>query len=129
MSGETIQLETIATHPLSLPDALWEDLSAEEQGVYRLAQEILEGMLKADHGGELRFSVNSKEGPDRLAGALSLLQRFGLVRMQHNGESLQLGLIATPEEHIRVSSPAGGHRWVFIARPIHEPDLDPSELN
>ena len=99
MSSETgiAEFDAVVTHPLSLPDALWDDLSPEEQDVYQLAQEILEGMLKADHGGELRFAVNAEEGPERLAGALSLLQRFGLVRMQHNGESLQLGLLATPE--------------------------------
>ena len=42
---------------------------------------------------------------------------------------LSVSLVATPEEHIGVRFPDGRVRWIFISRPVIEPNLEREELN
>jgi hypothetical protein len=38
-------------------------------------------------------------------------------------------LVALPDEHVKIVGPDGRVRWLFVARPIDAPDLDPLDLN
>ena len=118
-----------APRPLQLPETLWNGLSEQEQETYVLAQAILEHMLDLRSGRRSQWPGDSIKGGPRWAAAVGLLDRFGLVSVEQDGGKVRLGLLATPEEHIRVPSPSGGHRWVFIARPIQEPEVEASQLN
>jgi hypothetical protein len=42
---------------------------------------------------------------------------------------LKVELLALPEEHIKVVGPDKAERWVFIARPLSPPEVEPSQLN
>ena len=126
--GSEMHIE-VGPRPLQLPEVLWNGLSHSEQETYQVAQHILERMIDLQQGKKPRWPRSVTESGEHLVGALRLLDRFGLVKVEQEGKLLRLGLLATPEEHIRVPHPSGGHRWVFIARPIHEPEVDPGMLN
>jgi hypothetical protein len=136
------QEQTLAVppRPLQLPEVLWQGLSETEQSTYLLAQRVLERMIIASNQGSgpeasradrhrASRDIVKLAAPQHLAGAVRLLGQFGLISVEHEGPWVKLGLLATPEEHIRVSHPSGGHRWVFVARPVREPQVDPSKLN
>jgi hypothetical protein len=65
-----------------------------------------------------------------LGEALALLEDLALVEFEDDeGRELSVSLVATPEEHIGVRFPDGRVRWIFISRPVVEPDLAIEELN
>ncbi len=119
--------------PLQLPEALWQGLDDRQRSIYGLAQRILERMLAVERGSlaalPLESEIDDFADTALLASAVRLLGRFGLIRVEYEGERMRLGLLATPEEHIRVRHPNGRLGWVFVARPLRAPDVDPSQLN
>ena len=52
-----------------------------------------------------------------------------LVRIQSDDDGPLVTLVAMPDDHVRITGPDGAERWVFIARPIDAPELEPYELN
>jgi hypothetical protein len=46
-----------------------------------------------------------------------------------SGSGPELHLIALPDEHVKVVGPDGQTRWIFVARPLVPPPVDPSKLN
>jgi hypothetical protein len=54
---------------------------------------------------------------------------MNLVAMGVDGQQLLVRLVAVPEEHVPVTGPDGTVRWLFVARPLEEPRVDPSLLS
>jgi hypothetical protein len=54
---------------------------------------------------------------------------MSLVHVDQGEPEPSVTLRALPESHVRIVGPDGRPRWVFVARPLDPPSIDPSELN
>jgi hypothetical protein len=105
------------THlPLAFPMARWLSFDLEERSRFNRAQLVLDAMEVA---------------APRTVGALARdTEDLALVEFEDDeGRELSVSLVATPEEHIGVRFPDGRVRWIFISRPVIEPELAREELN
>lgn len=115
--------------PLALPRDLWSELSDAERAIYTGAQTIIEGLQQTPDHAEFDLSRTDAEDPEMLFGALHLLEEMGLVKVETDGVELGVTLLALPEEHIRIKAPDRSERWVFVSRPITEPEWSEYDLN
>lgn len=115
--------------PLALPEALWVQLTDTERAIYSGAQCIIEGLQRGPEFGEGRLDNVDTDESELVLGALHLLEEMGLVRVQEDGEELGLTLLALPEEHIPVHAPDHSVRWLFVSRPLREPEWGEFDLN
>lgn len=128
-SGSSTTELALPRLPLALPRDLWSELSDEERAIYRGAQTIIEGLQTLPDYAEFDLSEAEPEDPEMLFGALRLLEEMGLVRVETDGTELGVTLLALPEEHIRIKGPGQSDRWVFISRPLNEPEWAEYDLN
>ena len=116
--------------PLAFPMARWLSFDVEERSRFNRAQLVLDAMeTSAPNTGGALARDTGLEHQD-LGEALALLEDLALVEFaDDDGSELSVSLVATPEEHIGVRFPDGRVRWIFISRPVVEPDLTREELN
>lgn len=117
--------------PLRFPKTRWAALDAEEQQRLGDAQLLLDA-LKPIHVRTLQALVaDTKLEQEAMGPALGVLDDLGLIAWDEevNDDDLLVKLIATPEEHLEVGFPDGEKRWIFIARPLVEPDIPKSRIN
>lgn len=121
--------DTMGDRPLALPEELWRIMSAENRRACVAAQALIGGFGE-DRSLDIA-EMTSRAGlsvPQALEG-LSVLDGMDLVRIESSNEGPQVTLLAIPDEHVRIVGPDGRERWVFVARPLDAPALEPSELN
>jgi hypothetical protein len=123
------------TLPLAFPMARWLSFDVEERSRFNRAQLVLDALVLEDVESTSPRTVGALardtglEHHD-LGEALALLEDLALVEFEDDeGRELAVSLVATPEEHIGVRFPDGRIRWIFISRPVVEPDLALDELN
>jgi hypothetical protein len=115
--------------PLGFPAELWAEMSEEHRSACTSAQALIQAF------GPKRTvtlsSVSRRAGlpTDAALEGLRVLDGMDLVRIQPGERGPLVTLLALPEEHVRIIGPDGGVRWVFIARPLDAPEVEPYELN
>ena len=116
--------------PLAFPMARWLSFDLEERSRFNRAQLVLDAMeVTAPRTVGALARDTGLEHHD-LGEALALLEDLALVEFDDDeGRELSVSLVATPEEHIGVRFPDGRVRWIFISRPVIEPELAREELN
>ncbi len=117
------------SRPLGFPAELWAEMSAEHRSACTSAAALLDAF-----GGKRVASlrvVSERAGlglAEALAG-LRILDGMNLVEVEPGQQGPVVKLLALPEDHVRVVGPDGGVRWVFVARPLDAPQVDPASLN
>jgi hypothetical protein len=115
--------------PLTFPKEVWEEMPAEYQNACRNAQALLEG-FRTDRTLALREArKRAGLGLDEALKGLEVLDGMELVRVEAEEGGPSVTLIALPEDHVRITGLDGKVRWVFVARPLDEPEIPPSALN
>jgi hypothetical protein len=128
----TPPIESVAQRrglPLGFPPALWSQMSAEHRSACESAEALIGGFA-SDRSLDLR-EASSRAGlslPQALEG-LSILDGMSLVEVEGSNRGPRITLLALPEEHVRIVGPDGQERWVFVARPLDPPSIDPQDLN
>lgn len=113
--------------PLTLPRELWVSLSPAQQAVYRRAEALLDlfGVTRS-----VPLSSVLAQGPHaEVLRALQVLGGMSLVEVEAGDEEPTVTLRAMPDEHVRVVGVDGKARWIFVARPLDPPQVDPQNLN
>lgn len=115
--------------PLTFPEQLWEQIPEEQKTVLRHADSVLHAL---DPGAPASLrELHEKTGMelDDLLHAIRALDGMDLVSVDNDGRNLIVTVVALPDDFVRIADPAGAPRWVFVARPIVPPQVDPSQLN
>lgn len=116
--------------PLAFPMARWQSFDVEERSRFNRAQLVLDAMETTEPNSVGALARDTGLEHQDLGEALALLEDLALVEFaDDDGSELSVSLVATPEEHIGVRFPDGRVRWIFISRPVVEPDLAREELN
>ena len=116
--------------PLAFPMARWLSFDVEERSRFNRAQLVLDAMEATEPNTVGALARDTGLEHQDLGEALALLEDLALVEFaDDDGSELSVSLVATPEEHIGVRFPDGRVRWIFISRPVVEPDLAREELN
>jgi hypothetical protein len=115
--------------PLGFPAELWAEMSEEHRAACTSAQALIQA-FGSKRTVALR-SVSRRAGlaTDEALEGLRVLDGMDLVRIQPGERGPIVTLVALPEEHVRIIGPDGSVRWVFIARPLDAPEVEPYELN
>lgn len=115
--------------PLTFPREVWEEMPADYQKACHSAQALLEGFgddrtlpLR-----DVRKRVNL--GLDEALKGLEILDGMELVSVEASDRGPSITLVAVPEDHVRITGLDGKVRWVFVARPLDEPEVPSSALN
>jgi len=115
------------TLPLTLPRELWVTLSPAQQAVYRRAEALLDLFSFTR---SVALSSVLAQGPHaEVLRALQVLGGMSLVEVESNNDEPTVTLRALPDEHVRLVGVDGKPRWIFVARPIDSPTVDPQNLN
>ena len=113
--------------PLTLPGELWKALSPAQQAVYSRAEALLEVFTVSR---VVSLSDLIEQGPRaEVMRALQVLGSMSLVEIEPGDDGPTVTLRAIPDEHVRVNSPDGRPRWIFVARPLEPPAVDAADLN
>jgi hypothetical protein len=128
-TGSISKADKTEEPPLTIPPDVWAQVSPDEKVVLRRAQHILDHLVVREtiKLPDLR-EVTGLDVEDLLTG-LRALVGMHLVEFDNEGRDLVAKLIAVPDEHVRVIGPDEKPRWLFVARPLSPPDVDPSQLN
>jgi len=115
--------------PLTFPSEVWEAMSTE----YRAACESAQALLDA-FGSDRRLALRDARrrtamGLDEALRGLEVLKGMDLIDVEPSESGPSISLRARPEGHVRITGLDGKARWVFIARPLDEPDVAVSDLN
>lgn len=129
-AGELERVNTEKNLPLAFPMARWLSFDVEERSRFNRAQLVLDAMETSAPNTVGALARDTGLEHQDLGEALALLEDLALVEFaDDDGSELSVSLVATPEEHIGVRFPDGRVRWIFISRPVIEPDLSREELN
>jgi DNA-binding transcriptional ArsR family regulator len=115
--------------PLGFPRERWSRFDDSEKEQFVRAQTVLDTFKRSSSLSVGALARDTALPQEHLSAALRLLEELSLVQVDEFRGQIRVQLIATPEDHIGVRFPDGQVRWVFIARPVREPELDPAELN
>lgn len=115
--------------PLTFPEQLWEQIPEEQKTVLRHAESVLHAMQPGDPASLRELHERTGMGLEDLLHAISALDGMDLVTVDNDGRSLIVTVIALPDDFVRIADPTGAPRWVFVARPVVPPAVDPSQLN
>ncbi len=119
--------DTLRRLPLTLPRELWAKLSPAEQAVYRRAEALLDSFTLEQ---TVPLARLLQQGPRaEVLRALQVLGTMELVEVEPEDSGPTVTLKALPDEHVRVVGPDGQERWLFVARPLEAPEIDPALLN
>jgi len=115
--------------PLLLPRPVWETLSAEQQSTYATAQAVLD-ILPDEKVVTLSSLVQrTRRKADAVLEAVGLLDALDLVNVGRSPRDIMVRVLARPEGHVKIQGPDGEPHWVFVARPVTEPELPKHLLN
>lgn len=129
-AGELERVTTEKNLPLAFPMARWLSFDVEERSRFNRAQLVLDAMETSAPNTVGALARDTGLEHQDLGEALALLEDLALVEFaDDDGSELSVSLVATPEEHIGVRFPDGRVRWIFISRPVIEPELTREELN
>ena len=129
LSFNPMQAPSTGQLPLTLPQELWSALPPAEQERYQRAQDIL-GVFQGSRTLRLRDIVSGVHAQlGDVLGALQVLDGMDLVSVEAADAGPLVTLRALPDEHVKIVGPDGRTRWLFVARPIDAPELDPEDLN
>jgi hypothetical protein len=120
---------TFAERPLGFPAELWAEMSEEHRAACTSAQALINAFGSKRTVALYSMSRRAGLATDEALEGLRVLDGMDLVRIQPGERGPIVTLVATPEEHVRIIGPDGGVRWVFIARPLDAPEVEPHELN
>jgi hypothetical protein len=127
LSGTHEFLDVSSARPLTLPEELWRALSPAEQAVYRRAEALLDSFSARRN---IALSRLLEQGPRaEVMRALHVLGGMELIHMEPGDRGPVVELRALPDEHVPVTGPDGKKRWLFVARPVNDPELEASQLN
>jgi hypothetical protein len=113
--------------PLTLPKELWTALSPAQQAVYRRADALLDA-FSAER--VVTLSRLLEHGPRaEVMRALQVLASMSLVEIEPGDKGPTVTLKAVPDEHVKIPGPDSRPRWIFVARPLDPPSIDPADLN
>ena len=115
--------------PLTIPKDVWEPLPSKEKAVWRRAQKIFEHLSMKDTIPVVTLSESTGFPIEELLEGLRALAGMNLIDFENDGQELVAKLIAVPDEHVRVVGPDDKTRWLFVARPLVAPEVDPFDLN
>jgi len=117
----------VSSLPLTLPSELWKALSPAQQAVYSRAEALLDVFTTSR---VVALSELVEQGPRaEVMRALQVLGSMSLVEIEPGDDGPTVTLRAVPDEHVRVRSPDGSPRWIFVARPLEAPSIDAEDLN
>ncbi len=118
-----------STPPLTFPTEVWAAMPVEYRAACESAQALLDG-FGMDRTLGLR-EVRKRAGleMDEALRGLEVLDGMQLVDVEPSESGPRVTLLAVPEEHVRIHGADGQVRWVFVARPLDAPEVDPRELN
>ena len=68
-------------------------------------------------------------GLDDALEGLGVLHGMNLVEVESGVRDPMVTLLAEPDDYIRVVAPDDSVRWVFVARPVDAPQIQPQDLN
>jgi hypothetical protein len=115
--------------PLAFPAELWVALSDEQKSACFRGQELI-GAFGWDRTMTLnQLSERAGLSLDEALEGLRLLDGMDLVSVESDPQGLAVTLVAVPEDHVRVHTADGSDRWLFVARPLEAPEVDPTRLN
>jgi hypothetical protein len=101
----------------------------EYQAACRSAQALLDG-FRGDRTLPLRdVRKRAGLGLDEALKGLEVLDGMDLVQVDASERGPSVTLVALPEDHVRITGLDGKVRWVFVARPLDEPEVPESALN
>ena len=117
--------------PLRFPKDRWMSFDRSERRQFRHAQLVLDCLDVAPARTAAVLMEETGLRQDDLSQGLGLLDELGLVDITEDevDDDVIISLVATPEEHLQVRFPDGELRWIFIARPLQEPDVAYLDLN
>jgi hypothetical protein len=115
--------------PLTFPKEVWEEMPPEYQQACQSAQALLEGFHDDRTLGLREARKRAGLGLDEALQGLEVLDGMELVRVESSDAGPSVTLLAVPEDHVRITGPDGKVRWVFVARPLDEPEVPESALN
>jgi hypothetical protein len=129
MTPQPTMLITEGAPPLTFPKEVWAEMPPEYQHACRSAQALLDG-FHDDRTLALRDArKRAGLGLDDALKGLEVLDGMELVRVDAAERGPNVTLLALPEDHVRITGLDGKVRWVFVARPLDEPDVPESALN
>lgn len=122
--------QALATsRPLGFPPELWAEMSEHHRSACTSAQALI-GAFGAERTFSLR-NAGRRAGlsmSEALEG-LRILDGMDLVSVEAGDTGPVVTLLALPEDHVRIVAPDHSVRWVFIARPLDAPEIEPENLN
>lgn len=121
--------EQLGSLPLTIPPELWAPLGPEDQLTFRNAQVVLDELVTRQVATLADLDRRTKLGSESIMRALHALASLELVEVQSSEEDIMARLIAVPDEHVPVVGPDAKTRWIFVARPLEAPEVEPSSLN
>lgn len=124
-----ISLRSPAEPPLTFPPEVWEAMSTEYRAACESAQALLDAFGSDRTLGLRDARRRTAMGLDEALRGLEVLKGMDLIQVEPSEHGPAITLRARPEGHVRITGLDGRLRWVFIARPLDEPDVDDSELN
>jgi hypothetical protein len=129
MSAQHIEVGASDKLPLALSEELWEALTPSQKELFQRADTLLDSFDVESPQSLQQLVSASGDDPSDVLSALRLLDTMSLVSVEASEQGPVFSLRATPEEHVRINGPDNKPRWVFIARPVSPPTVDPAQLN
>lgn len=128
-TGSLSNTERAETPPLTIPNEVWQPLPPDQKAIWRRAGRVLDHLVVTEQNtvSDLRMATGLEV--EEVFESLRALAGMNLVEFENDGVSFVAKLIAVPDEHVRVVGPDGKARWLFIARPLVAPEVDPADLN
>lgn len=121
--------ETEGKAPLAFPAELWAKMGTEQRAACISADALLQSFGSETTLGLRDVSRRAGLSIQQALEGLQILDGMDLVGVEASDDGPQITLIALPEDHVRILGPDGRERWVFVARPVDAPELDPAQLN
>lgn len=115
--------------PLTLPPELWVTLSREHQAACVSAEGLLHAFDEEKSPLLKNLLATTPLSIEQTLAGLRVLEGMDLVTIEATDEGPLVTLIALPEEHVRIVGPDGNVRWLLVARPLEDPEVEPANLN
>jgi hypothetical protein len=128
-TGSTTKPEQAELPPLTIPQDVWDPLPSNEKIVWRRAQKMFEHLALREALTLSALSEATELPMEELLEGLRALGGMNLIEFENDGRDLVIKLIAVPDEHVRIVGPDHKARWLFIARPLVAPEVEPTDLN
>ena len=128
-TGSTTNTEQTELPPLTIPKDVWDPLPSGEKAVWMRAQRMFDHLSLRETITLSELSEATGFAIEELLEGLRALGGMNLIEFENDGKELLIKLIAVPDEHVRIVGPDHKARWLFIARPLVAPQVEPRDLN